>query len=260
MGFIFAFNAGVINAVTLLATSGTGYPPFTSSHHTGTATRLGIHIARGEFEGWNWFALCVFFALGASLPGFFIRTERFHPNRKYGILMIVEAIFLFGTTELIRQFLENRDGLLACRGSPLSPDQECYRWRQQATALASMGSFACGIQNALCTNLTGAVVRTTHVSGLLTDIGMLFGQTLRFFLAPRKKNQIRPELWRWLVWGPIFTGFVLGCSAGTAGYDCRENTGCTPSLQQYVIDISGGFVGAIGLYWTATRLHRRLTH
>ena len=33
---------------------------------------------------------------------------------------------------------------------------------------AYLGSMACGLQNGLCTNLTGAVIRTVHVTGLLT--------------------------------------------------------------------------------------------
>lgn len=32
-------------------------------------------------------------------------------------------------------------------------------------------SCGCGIQNAMCTTFSGAVVRTTHMTGITTDIG-----------------------------------------------------------------------------------------
>ncbi len=40
-------------------------------------------------------------------------------------------------------------------------------------------SFAMGLQNALFTNFSGAVVRTTDVTGLMTDIGLIIGHYVR---------------------------------------------------------------------------------
>ena len=40
-------------------------------------------------------------------------------------------------------------------------------------------AFACGLQNALTTSYSGAVVRTTHLSGIITDIGNVLGMACR---------------------------------------------------------------------------------
>jgi uncharacterized membrane protein YoaK (UPF0700 family) len=42
-----------------------------------------------------------------------------------------------------------------------------------AEAAASFAAFSCGIQNAVATNYSGGVIRTTHVTGTVTDIGVL---------------------------------------------------------------------------------------
>jgi uncharacterized membrane protein YoaK (UPF0700 family) len=263
--FIFAMNAGIINAVTLLATSGMGYPPFTSSHHTGTATRMGIHISRafrGGLQGQspsqappydsdeclNWFLLMFFFALGSAVPGFFIRSEKFHANRKYGLILIIEGVFLIITSIVIAEFAGRRTGYTECMLTFNSLPECAYR--ETAVRLACLGSFACGIQNALCTNLTGAVVRTTHVSGLLTDLGMLCGSTLRYFVARRTDAPV-PEFWRFKVWLAIYIGFITGCALGTSGFD-DENLG------PYVIDFTATFLIAFGIYWVVKRVNRSL--
>jgi uncharacterized membrane protein YoaK (UPF0700 family) len=38
--------------------------------------------------------------------------------------------------------------------------------------------LGCGLQNGMCTTFSGAVIRTTHVSGILTDIGLIIGQAI----------------------------------------------------------------------------------
>ena len=40
-------------------------------------------------------------------------------------------------------------------------------------------SCACGLQNAMATTYSGSVVRTTHVSGMFTDLGIFIGHRLR---------------------------------------------------------------------------------
>jgi len=40
-------------------------------------------------------------------------------------------------------------------------------------------SCACGLQNAMMSTYSGAVVRTTHISGMFTDLGIFFGHFLR---------------------------------------------------------------------------------
>ena len=41
---------------------------------------------------------------------------------------------------------------------------------------------ACGLQNAMCTSHFGAIIRTTHVTGTVTDIGSTFGRISMIYL------------------------------------------------------------------------------
>jgi uncharacterized membrane protein YoaK (UPF0700 family) len=76
-------------------------------------------------------------------------------------------------------------------------------------------AMACGLQNAMATSYSGAIVRTTHVSGMVTDIGIAVGHYLR--------NQ--PVDWQRIrLYATLLTGFFAGSyfgavSFGEIGYD-----------------------------------------
>jgi uncharacterized membrane protein YoaK (UPF0700 family) len=42
-----------------------------------------------------------------------------------------------------------------------------------------LASAACGLQNAMVSTYSGATVRTTHLSGIFTDLGIYLGHRLR---------------------------------------------------------------------------------
>ena len=42
-----------------------------------------------------------------------------------------------------------------------------------------VAAFACGLQNAMASTYYGLIIRTTHVTGIVTDIGVIIGQRLR---------------------------------------------------------------------------------
>jgi hypothetical protein len=72
-------------------------------------------------------------------------------------------------------------------------------------------SLACGLQNGMCTAFSGAVIRTTHVTGILTDIGLILGQTM---FHPRT----RKHLWKLKVLVPLYGTFCLGGVIGWFAY------------------------------------------
>jgi uncharacterized membrane protein YoaK (UPF0700 family) len=211
-GLVMAFQAGFINVVALLATT------WTVSHNTGTVTRAGIWAANGS---WRDFLLALgvlgAFLSGSGTVGFFIRTERFHPNRKYGFLLIFESLVLF----LMEGLLHSDD--------------------YYNSLAVVVGSYACGLQNALVSNLSGYVVRNTHVTGLLTDLGLVLGH----FLRGREKT----ELWRLKVLVPILAGFLSGAIAGATAY---ERLGGTDALI-----FPAFFILLLGIIWTGVRLRYR---
>lgn len=60
---------------------------------------------------------------------------------------------------------------------------------QNPDVLASMLLFAMGIQNALVTKISNAAVRTTHLTGLFTDLGIDLSQLL-FNPLPEQKRRL----------------------------------------------------------------------
>ena len=60
----------------------------------------------------------------------------------------------------------------------------------------------------MCTTFSGAVIRTTHVTGILTDIGLVIGQAI-FYPRTRK------HLWKLKVLVPLYVAF---CSGGLMGW------------------------------------------
>ena len=52
---------------------------------------------------------------------------------------------------------------------------------------ALLAAMACGLQNAMVTTYSGALVRTTHLSGMFTDLGIGLGHLLRGLPLPVRR-------------------------------------------------------------------------
>lgn len=100
-----------------------------------------------------------------------------------------------------------------------------------------ISSFAMGIQNGLCTQLTNAVVRTTHVTGLSTDVGMILGRIAA--------GHSTAEPWRLKVLLPILFGFIFGAALGTWVYSV---------LQADALFFAGAAATAFGFSWLFFRI------
>jgi uncharacterized membrane protein YoaK (UPF0700 family) len=68
-----------------------------------------------------------------------------------------------------------------------------------------LASAACGLQNALATTFSGAVIRTTHVTGIFTDFGIMLGAKLRGEEFDKRKG---------LLFLLIIIGFISGGTFG----------------------------------------------
>jgi uncharacterized membrane protein YoaK (UPF0700 family) len=123
------------------------------SHLTGSITRVSVELAEGDYSNILPFAviLAAFFA-GSVLSGAVVGTKELGAGRRYTVMLGFEAV-LFGVA-----------GALAHEGM----------------ALPSIGlaAAACGLQNALASSFRGLVVRTTHMTGIVTDLGFHVGQVL----------------------------------------------------------------------------------
>lgn len=147
-GGLLALGAGCINVVGYLCFR---HQPIT--HLTGTSTELGLALARGDAgEIAHWGLVILAFLLGAMLSGFIVQQGALRLGRRYGVVLMLESALLFAATPLIHG----------------GHDLGLY-----------LASAACGLQNAMVSTYSGATVRTTHLSGIFTDLGIYLGHRLR---------------------------------------------------------------------------------
>ena len=118
------------------------------------------------------------FLVGASISGFFLRSGALALGRNYSGLLSLEAIFLIGAIFLLAE-------------------SSLYGH--------FLASAACGLQNALATTYSGAVIRTTHVTGIFTDLGIMLGAKLRGEKFDGRKA---------LLFVLIISGFIMGGTLG----------------------------------------------
>ncbi|MBB6246456.1 YoaK family protein [Rhodanobacter sp. A1T4] len=173
-GGLLACIAGTINTVGYL-----GFRHEAISHLTGTTTLLGIAAAGGDLgEGLHWLLVLLAFLLGAMLSGFIVQHHTLQLGRRYGVALLVEAGLLLLAVPLLHAQMDL--GLYAA-------------------------SVACGLQNAMVSTYSGTVLRTTHLSGSFTDLGIALGQLLRGLEA----DMLRVRLCVMLI-GSFLVGSVMG--------------------------------------------------
>ncbi|HET7394996.1 MAG TPA: YoaK family protein [Gammaproteobacteria bacterium] len=174
-GFILAAVAGLVNAIGLL---GLQHP---ISHVTGNASLFATSLVRGDYDELRVTGLlAAMFLAGAVIGGFVIQQSTARLGRRYGAALTIESALLFAAAFYLG------------RGT----DSGMY-----------LAAVACGLQNALVTTYSGAIVRTTHMTGVTTDIGIAIGHLLRgVSVAPRY----------FLLLGALLSGFVGGGILGAA--------------------------------------------
>lgn len=170
--------AGAVNAIGLL-----GFRHQAVSHLTGVSTLLGASLADAQpGESLHLLLIMLSFVAGAAFSGALIGDATLKLGHRYGVALVIEsALLLLAMFTLMRGIAIGQ--LLA--------------------------SAACGLQNGMVTTYSGAAVRTTHVSGLFTDLGTMLGNRLRGQPLDRRKA---------LLFLLLISGFVLGGSVGTAGF------------------------------------------
>lgn len=172
--FFLAFNAGMMNALGLLSIWHQ-----TVSHMTGNVSMLAIAILHGQSMQ-AIYGICVItsFVLGSLYSGYILGSSHFQLGRRYGIPLSLSALCIFLCWLLIPYY--PRYALLwAC--------------------------VAMGMQNAMVSHYKGAIIRTTHLTGLLTDLGLNLGYLLRGLPVERR----RVVLLIVILMGFLFGGIVV---------------------------------------------------
>ncbi len=198
--FLLALLAGTVNAIGLL-----GFQHQAVSHISGTVTLLGTSIEALNTQTGHLFLILFSFLFGAILSGLFIESTALKLGRRYGIALCVEGFLLLGTYWL----LDNN-----------------YLAGQY------LASAACGLQNAMITTFSGAIVRTTHMTGIITDLGLMIGAKLRGESFDYRKAKLFMF---------IFCGFLFGGIVGAKVFSIY-------SIAALLIPVALAFLLAL-TYW-----------
>lgn len=171
--FILALIAGYVNAIGLL-----GFEHQSVSHLTGTASLLGTGILSQPTSNiFNLLGVLLSFLLGASIAGFLLHGSTLRLGKHYDTALLLESILLLLSTWF------------------LISGSFCGHF---------FASAACGLQNALATTYSGAIIRTTHVTGIFTDLGIMIGSLFRGEALDKRKA----KLFIYIIIGFISGGFL----------------------------------------------------
>ena len=200
--------AGMVNVVGYL-----GFEHQAITHLTGTTTLLGAALAGARWTGaMELAAMAGAFVAGAALSGLLVQDATLRLGRRYGVALAIEAAMLAAAVPLFQ------------RGAFAGP---------------LLAAGAIGLQNAMATTYSGAVVRTSHVSGMFTDLGITLGHALRGLPVAKRR------LWLCLV---IISAFLAGGVIGAwlfAAVDYRA---------LYVPAVLTGATGLAYALWRHARL------
>lgn len=183
-----------------------------TSHVTGNVGRLANDLATDTSAAPFAALLVVGFFVGAFTASMALESSVRSRPRTYSVLLFGEAALLTGFA-VLSYMMDTR--------SPRYHDIQ-----------AGLLCVAMGMQNSFVTRLSGAVVRTTHVTGVVTDLGI---EAARWFRWTRARVGQRAEL-----------TLVVGDAPATA-----PQPGKAALLLTIVIAFAaGGIVGALlALRW-----------
>lgn len=194
LGFALAFVAGFINAGGYLAVH-----QYTS-HVTGAVSSLADNLVLGQWTlAVDAAAGVTCFLLGAMCCAALVNFARRHQlASEFAMPLVLEALLIlcFG---LLGSWLAHFQGLLV----PLTVLLLC---------------FIMGLQNAVVTKLSQAVIRTTHMTGIVTDLGIELGRLLYWNRRQDLPHPVVADRQRIGVLGGLLLAFAGGGVLGALGF------------------------------------------
>lgn len=194
LGLVLAFVAGAINAGGFLAVQ-----QYTS-HVTGMLSQTADQLVLGHLDlVLDGIVAVLAFLCGAMSCAILINmARRKNLSSEYALPLLLEAalILCFG---LLGAQLAHFETLLV----PFTVLLLC---------------FIMGLQNAVITKLSNAVIRTTHMTGIVTDLGIELGKLVYWNATPQLTPTVRADRERLKVLGGLLACFFLGGVTGALGF------------------------------------------
>jgi uncharacterized membrane protein YoaK (UPF0700 family) len=185
-----AFVAGAANAGGFLAVR-----QYTS-HMSGIVSSMADDFAIGSLSlVFNGLAAVLSFLLGAFTTTLCVRWARARAlESEYALPLMAEAalLVLFGFT-----------GRVFAGGRVLGT--------------VMLLCFTMGLQNAIITKLSNAVIRTTHLTGMVTDVGILLGRIVDT-VSRRTDAALTPEITALRLLISLIVLFFIGGITGAFGF------------------------------------------
>lgn len=195
LGVALAFVAGAINAGGFLAVR-----EYTS-HMTGIVSSAADHLVLGDTQlVLAAIGALLSFLLGAACTAILvnmIRRQGLHSG--YALPLLLEAILL-----LIFGILGARLAEIDALFIPLTVMLLC---------------FMMGLQNAVITKVSHAEIRTTHMTGIVTDIGIELGKMAYWNAETRvRQPKVTANIGRLLLMLALLAAFFVGGVLGALGF------------------------------------------
>ena len=167
LGFTLAFIAGATNAGAYRAVK------LYTSHMTGMVSSMADNVVLGNSDlALSSFGGIISFLSGAATTAIMVNlARRRHMHSEFAFPLLLEALLMlcFG---LLGTQLSKIEGMFV----PVTVMLLC---------------FMMGLQNAVITKLSNAVIRTTHLTGIITDLGIEIGKLLYW---NRHTLDVEPEV------------------------------------------------------------------
>jgi uncharacterized membrane protein YoaK (UPF0700 family) len=195
LGGLLAFNAGAINAGGFLLVD--RY----TSHMTGFASMLADNLVVGNMPlVLGAFGALLAFTSGAAVTAILVHWARQNWLRsEYALPLLVEALLLLVLGLLGATFM---------RQTPFAVP---------LTVLVL--AFTMGLQNALVSKISSSQIRTTHMTGVITDIGIELGKLLYWNRTARPlASRVRANRIKLRLFGTLLAMFVFGGLVGAIGF------------------------------------------
>jgi uncharacterized membrane protein YoaK (UPF0700 family) len=193
LGVTLAFVAGAANAGGFLAVG-----QYTS-HMTGVVSSIADSLVLGNITlALVGVAMLMAFLAGAMSTALLVNWGiRRTLQSAYGLPLLLESVLL-----LIFGVFGGAMNIAAHLFAPLTVLLLC---------------FMMGLQNAVITKISRAEIRTTHVTGLLTDFGIELGKLL-YINRTAQKTPVRANPDKLKLQGKLITGFLGGALVGATGF------------------------------------------